>query len=279
MSQKRMTEMEERRALRCFLSILIPASLLLETVYIITASQLIIFFLMWVPGLAAMFTSKLYYKKGRALGWQGSSLTYVLLALIIPFSYLLVSYMLAWLMLGDQTSGLEKLLNTITARMPLLLYLAVSLVFGLGAATGEELGWRGFLYPLLERLYGRARAILISGGIWGIWHLPLIISGLYQSQTNLLYGILTFMLGIFLISITLSWLRSVSASVIPPLLFHGAHNFFDQAIFSPLSTDPKIAYFAGEQGVLTLVCMGILAIILWKRWQKKGSKKEKRVIG
>lgn len=239
----------DHQALRLFFSILIPASILLEVIYIIHPSQLLIFGLMWVPGLAAIITSKIHYRKDKVLGWQGAGLRDNALAVALPFVYLMLSYTVAWSILRDPTTGFGHLVTEISNRMPIILYVGLSLVFGLGAAAGEEIGWRGFFYPLLERLYGRTRAIIISAGIWGVWHLPLIISGHYQSATNLIYGLLMFMVGILMISVPMSWLRSVSGGVIPPILLHGAHNFFDQAVFSPLSTDPNIAYFAGEQGV------------------------------
>jgi membrane protease YdiL (CAAX protease family) len=50
----------------------------------------------------------------------------------------------------------------------------------------EELGWRGFALPMLQRRFGALNAALILGVIWGIWHLPaFMISGTNQSATSL----------------------------------------------------------------------------------------------
>jgi membrane protease YdiL (CAAX protease family) len=38
-------------------------------------------------------------------------------------------------------------------------------------AVGEEIGWRGFLQPLLRKLLGSLWACVIVGVIWGTWHL------------------------------------------------------------------------------------------------------------
>lgn len=43
-------------------------------------------------------------------------------------------------------------------------------------ATGEELGWRGWLLPQLMSRMSRLRAALGTGVIWGLWHAPLLIS-------------------------------------------------------------------------------------------------------
>ena len=42
------------------------------------------------------------------------------------------------------------------------------------AALGEEIGWRGFLYPQLEAGVGRRKGWILGGIIWGAWHWPLI---------------------------------------------------------------------------------------------------------
>ncbi|SDT14425.1 CPBP family intramembrane glutamic endopeptidase [Actinoplanes derwentensis] len=52
--------------------------------------------------------------------------------------------------------------------------LPLAAVINLIPALGEELGWRGWLFPRLMPL-GAIPAILISGVIWGVWHAPLIL--------------------------------------------------------------------------------------------------------
>ena len=42
------------------------------------------------------------------------------------------------------------------------------------AAVGEEAGWRGFLYPQLKTRFGKRKAYILGGAIWGAWHFPLI---------------------------------------------------------------------------------------------------------
>jgi membrane protease YdiL (CAAX protease family) len=40
---------------------------------------------------------------------------------------------------------------------------------------GEELGWRAFALPRLQRRTNALCAALIVGGIWGTWHLPIFL--------------------------------------------------------------------------------------------------------
>ena len=42
---------------------------------------------------------------------------------------------------------------------------------------GEEFGWRGYLLPRLVRKISVVPAVLVVGGIWAIWHWPLLYQG------------------------------------------------------------------------------------------------------
>lgn len=44
-------------------------------------------------------------------------------------------------------------------------------------ALGEEIGWRGYLLPILMKLMNKKRAILLNGILWGLAHAPLIYLG------------------------------------------------------------------------------------------------------
>ena len=40
-------------------------------------------------------------------------------------------------------------------------------------ATGEEIGWRGFLVPELAKVLPFTGVALVSGLIWASWHYPI----------------------------------------------------------------------------------------------------------
>lgn len=77
-----------------------------------------------------------------------------------------------------------------------ILYMFLNLPLFIIGGGLEELGWRGYLQPRLEKTSGYLASVLIVGFIWSIWHLPLwFIEGTVQSA--LPFGIYTF-LGIIL---------------------------------------------------------------------------------
>ena len=101
-------------------------------------------------------------------------------------------------------------------------------------ALGEEIGWRGFLYPRLKARFGRRVGWLLGGTIWGAWHWPLIalIGYEYGAAAGNAAGYfgapVTGML-LFCV-ITVGWgilhdrLYEKSGSIWMPALLHGAIN-------------------------------------------------------
>jgi hypothetical protein len=89
---------------------------------------------------------------------------------------------------------------------------------------GEELGWRGFALPRLERRWSGLVAALVLGTIWGIWHLPaFFISGLPQSS----FGFPMFLVQSIAFTVLLAWMvNNARGSVIPAILLHWAINRF-----------------------------------------------------
>ena len=94
-------------------------------------------------------------------------------------------------------------------------------------AFGEELGWRGMLFPTLSEHMSPRAAALVSGVIWGLWHAPVIAMGHNYGMGYAGFpvaGILTMTLMCTAMSCWLCLLRQRSGSVWPCALAHGAFN-------------------------------------------------------
>lgn len=64
----------------------------------------------------------------------------------------------------------------------LLFNIPISIPLSFISFFGEELGWRGYLQPKLQVLFGKKLGVIILGLIWGLWHLPLCFM-LYSPKT------------------------------------------------------------------------------------------------
>lgn len=278
---------KEKKSLLVFYGITLPVSLIFELLYIFTKSDLFVSILMWVPGITGIVCSKVFFRNQGAIGFKFKiKPLYIILSIVIPVVYLVLTYVLAWVVLKDPTTGIDTLPQAVLGEwgegIPGGIYFAVSfipfLIFSALSAAGEELGWRGFAYPVLEKEFGRVKAVLINGFIWALWHLPLILGEVYQSNVNIVYGIVSFIVLVMLVTVIYCWLRSVSGSVITAILLHAVHNELDQLYLQPLSSNEKVPYFAGEQGIFTIAVVAIIAILVIAVWKKQKRSRNTSVL-
>lgn len=134
-------------------------------------------------------------------------------------------------------------------------------------ALGEELGWRGFLLPVLRPL-GTWPALLLSGTIWGSWHAPLLLLGYNYGSTNAL-GLLLMTVTTVLVGVLLGWLRMRSASVWPSTFAHGALNASSGLLLAALvpgATDVTPSLLGWVGWSLLVVTIVVLAAVRSFRW-------------
>jgi membrane protease YdiL (CAAX protease family) len=149
--------------------------------------------------------------------------------------------------------------------MVLLQNLTIRVLASVLLAVGEEIGWRGLLVPQLHSMNSFARTALISGVIWGVWHIPLIIGGGYTSGAPTWYAVTCFMIHITGMSFAFAWLRLASGSLWPPALMHAAHNTLIQSVLDVITVDNgSTAYFTTEFG-LGLAIMGVIVALIFGR--------------
>ncbi|MDO4978078.1 MAG: type II CAAX endopeptidase family protein [Eubacteriales bacterium] len=116
-----------------------------------------------------------------------------------------------------------------TAFWELLCFSPFSLVSGffiqlVGGPLGEEPAYRGFALPYMQKRYSTIKAGIITGTVWGMWHLPLwIISG-YKGLALLIYCV-TFMVAIVSASVVMSVIYKNRKNIIYAVLIHQMVNF------------------------------------------------------
>jgi membrane protease YdiL (CAAX protease family) len=232
-------------------------------------------FLMWCPGFAALCTCLLLRIPLGTLGWRWPAPRFLALAYFLPLLYAAPVYLLTWLAIRDAFAltgfeaamastyglGASPALGTFGVALPLLFTITV-----IGTATwalGEELGWRGFLFPRLHERFGFHRACLISGAIWAVWHYPGLLWADYNAGTNAVFAIACFTVSITASAYIMGYLRMRSGSIWPCVLLHATHNTFVQGIFDPLTaTAGRAKYITTEFGAGLAVTEVIAAVII-----------------
>jgi len=95
-------------------------------------------------------------------------------------------------------------------------------------AIGEEVGWRGFLYPELKKNFSRVNAWLIGGSVWAAFHFPSMVIAGYEYGLEYIgapmLGLMTFTIFCIAIGIIHEIIYDKTKSIWYPSLFHGAIN-------------------------------------------------------
>jgi membrane protease YdiL (CAAX protease family) len=202
-------------------------------------------------------------------------------AILAPFLLMLCTYGIAWgtgigrldLVALNRVFALDGPLSILRTMFNIL----IGLVMSTGIALAEEIGWRGYLLPHLLPL-GRTRALLLSGLLQGIWHLPIILlTTFYHEGGNRWIVTVLFLMTLTVAGVFYGYLRLTSQSIWPAALAHGSFNMW-WATFTAITvavTSPDVLeYWAGESGVITLVETALVAGWLIYRLQRQSKKEQ-----
>ena len=139
--------------------------------------------------------------------------------------------------------------------------------FNMFAALGEEVGWRGVLYPYLKEKLGVTKGRIVGGVIWGSWHWPVMIFAGYEYGKEYIgapvLGPIVFCLFTVMMGILCDHVYEKTETIWLPSLMHGATNAF--TIFAYL-TKPEYADMAilgpAYIGIISMIPMIIMAVII-----------------
>lgn len=232
--------------------------------------SLLVLALMCTPGLVSIIL--------RLVGRQGfgdvsfrlnlrRSWRWYLIAWLMPIFVCLLAYGIGWTThvtpMRHDISGLDvafRIATTATVLVP------VSAVF----AAGEEIGWRGFLLPRMMQA-GIRRPVLATSTVWWLFHVPLILAGLYASGPSPLLAAFVFAGSVFSAGAVAGWSRQATGSVWPAVLLHATWNSVIQGAFDVATAGegPRAArnLWVGESGVLVAAASIIFLAVVW-RWRR-----------
>ncbi len=204
------------------------------------------------PGIVAIILTAIYFGKSGL-----KSLFKVILKWRVKFKWYIII-----IILSVALCGLSLLIfNLIAAQSikpdnPYNFVFYFILILPL-SALWEEIGWRGFLLPILQEKYTAIKASFIIGFIWGLWHLPIFLALNPYGNKTIIFFLIMF-IGCFALSTITTWLfNSTKGSLLICILFHNAIN-------------TSAAYFYGNlKGeelrplIIWVVFLVTSAIIIW----------------
>ena len=264
-----------RRLALLYIAVVLAVSFALEAYMIASAGGLRAFggygaaVLMWVPG-ALSLVFRLVGREGlRDVGWRLWPWRYLAWSFFIPAGCATLTYGLSWAVGVVSFDPPAKVLQqggspVLTWLVAIGVNLSVGMVWSTVVSMGEELGWRGYLVPRLVR-GGIPAPLVVSGLVWGVWHLPMILFGDYATSRLPWLSGLQFMVVVTLAAVVFGWLRLASGNVWTAVMAHNAHNIVYQGVFDRWLNGRHERFFAGEQGLFSTLAYGLVVIVLWRR--------------
>ncbi len=120
----------------------------------------------------------------------------------------------------------------------------------------EEVGWRGFALPRLQRRFSALVSSLILGALWALWHVPLYLApGGFPIDVPFYIYFADFVI----VSILYTWLYNTSkGSILMVTLFHVMGNLIGWLL---LNTGLNLVHFLTAR---LLVVLLIAAVLAWR---------------
>ncbi|CAM3241381.1 type II CAAX prenyl endopeptidase Rce1 family protein [Stackebrandtia soli] len=151
----------------------------------------------------------------RLLHWKAGARWYAI-ALLGPLLLVLAATAL-FVALG-RTAPTNWLVLPSLAMVPTLLGPVIA------GCLGEELGWRGFAQPQLQRRFAALVAAIVIGVIWSLWHLWPILTPVGFAELSMADIVQTFV-RLVSTAVIYAWLYNGTGGALPVVLVaHAAHN-------------------------------------------------------
>jgi len=282
-----------RQSLGIYFPVLILTSGIIEWLIVRGGGSLhshptLVFLLMWMPALSSA-VARLSLREGiRDVSFRFGGKVGVRsigFAVLMPLIVGTVAYGIGWAteLVGFSAitpSPTELAMSPAAARLaalePMPRFLAsvvlAATIFTANScvrAAGEEIGWRGYMLTRLIAA-GVPQPLFVSGLIWAVWHLPLILSGVYASGPFPLLSAGLFIVTVMGLAMVAGVLRLRSGSVWPAIVLHAAWNAIIQNPFDRSSVGPGATLWVGESGVLVAAVSFIVGLIVYQWWRKDG---------
>jgi uncharacterized protein len=233
-----------RHGLLAYLIVVAALSAVVEGALLLTGQTVLIQVLMLMPALASVVVRVLRREGFGDVSFRwGGRRTWIAIALGLLFPIVVgaIAYGSAWMLgLADLSISESLTGGSPLGRLAYLLLLngGLNTLAFLVFSAGEEIGWRG--YMLVRLVDGHIPfPELVSGVIWGLWHVPMILAGLYASGPNPVASASVFMVNVVAVSFIFARMRLATGSIWPVIVLHAAWNAIIQSVFDRVISGPE----------------------------------------
>lgn len=187
-------------------------------------------------GIKKFFTRIIKPEKRK--GWMAVSL--------FLFTYLFMVSAIAYLFMGG---GFPSPRNGLFLNGGNVILVFLLLLFG---SFGEEIGWRGFALPKLQKRYKPIKAAFILTIIWWLWHIPTYWTLPYAINAEQQFG--------FFIAFGMQFIVLFALSIICSWVYNGSKGNVLTAVFIHVTWNFWVGSF-GEQASLMMMPLLLISAI------------------
>ncbi|MGF3522598.1 MAG: CPBP family glutamic-type intramembrane protease, partial [Candidatus Bathyarchaeia archaeon] len=207
------------------------------------------------PTIAAFIVAKLEFERGGIeylfgqFGRKGFSKWWFLVAILLPLALAICAILLWSIAGGAYTQDLLKL-----AEFPLILITSFLM------NMWEEIGWRGYALPALQKKHNALISSLIVGVFWALWHWPHFAVKDSTMAVNY-HNFLWFAVFTLFYSISYTWLyNATKGSLFTASLYHASTNAANIILFveANIATSIFPSYF------LIVIILALFLVFVFK---------------
>ena len=160
----------------------------------------------------------------RIVLWRVGLRWYLFVLLGIPAIILLSTVVVPGALTSFQAAAVPSTLVLYVVAGPVFLFA--------GGPFFEEIGWRGFALPRLQRQRGPLVGSLILGVLWALWHLPLFLIPSWDTPHGSPLDVALFVVWAVAITVIFTWVfNNTKGSVLLVILAHGSVNSAAVAVY------------------------------------------------
>lgn len=218
--------------------------------------------------MAIIFTNYFYGRKGlkellkKLTIWKFNPLFYAFILFYSVASFYIPSFICV-IAGADYKIHIKNQIFGFNLDNPLSLLACLLVILIFGGPLGEELGWRGFVLPTLQKKYTPLLSGIIVGVIWTCWHIPMFLFHIEGYDNFIVYLLQTIYL-----SIIYTWIYNhVKGSLLILILYHCIDDFIPSICFPEF-----LNYFNIYSIIYWTIQLTVLLFIIFNITRKTSNK-------